>query len=466
MSQRQRNVLLIGGSGFVSGALARACLAAGHKTWAVTRGNLPLPDGVIGLQADRHEPQAFSRTIERAGQHWDLAVDCIAYDPADVRQDVAVLGGRAGQFVLIPTDFVYDPTERTFPQRLDRPCILDDSYGGKKRRCELELLNAPAAAMKWTIIRPCHIYGPGSLLGCLPAHGRDPELLDHLRAGRPLRLVGGGHFLQQPLFAADLARLILSVMDNEQAIGKIYPAAGPDIIESRRYYRIIADQLAVDLRVEELRVCDYRREHPDRAPFLCHRVYDLSALADPQETLDKAEMGQGLAQKLERSRKPVIAAVNGRYCLGGGTEFAMACHMRIAEESVRFAQPEIKLGLIPGWGGTQRLVRLVGLGRAIELILTGDHIRAQEAYRIGLVNKVVPAGSAVSEAVRLAKRIASMSSVAIANALDAIYAGLDMDLDEGLAYEAKRFSEMANTHDMGEGLRAFVEKRRPHFEDR
>lgn len=195
-------------------------------------------------------------------------------------------------------------------------------------------------------------------------------------------------------------------------------------------------------------------------------IGDLSALADVQDTWDKARAGQALFDRIERSPKPVIAAINGRYCLGGGTEMILACHMRIAEKSAKFGQPEIKLGLIPGWGGTQRLVRLVGLGNAIELILTGDHIRAEEAYRIGLVNHVVPDGEALSEALRLARRIVSLSSVAIAKALDAIYTGLDLCLADGLACEAARFSEMADTEDMREGLSAFLEKRRPKFRDR
>jgi enoyl-CoA hydratase/carnithine racemase len=195
-------------------------------------------------------------------------------------------------------------------------------------------------------------------------------------------------------------------------------------------------------------------------------VNELATLEDVQDTLEKARAGQGLFDRIERSPKPVIAAINGRYCLGGGGELILACHMRIAEENVKIGQPEIKLGLIPGWGGTQRLARLVGLGKAVEMILTGDHIRASEAYRIGLVNKVVPVGEALQEALRMAKRIASLSSVALAKALEAIYAGLDMPLSEGLALEAARFSEMADTEDMREGLSAFLEKRRPEFKDR
>lgn len=195
-------------------------------------------------------------------------------------------------------------------------------------------------------------------------------------------------------------------------------------------------------------------------------VKEMVALSTVEKLAEKAEQGHALFRSIECSPKPVIAAINGRYCLGGGNELAIACHIRIAEEKVKFGQPEIKLGLVPGWGGSQRLARLVGLGRAVELILTGDHIRAQEAYRIGLVNRVVPEGEALNEALRMAKQIASLSSLALERALDTIYRGLDMSPDEGLAYEAKRFSELAATEDMREGVRAFLEKRRPSFQDR
>jgi len=195
-------------------------------------------------------------------------------------------------------------------------------------------------------------------------------------------------------------------------------------------------------------------------------VTEFQSLAGTPDLMEKIRDGHKIMNKIERSPKPIIAAINGRYCLGGGSELILACHMRIAEEKAKFGQTEVKLGLIPGWGGTQRLVRLVGLGKAVELILTGDHIRADEAYRIGLVNKVVPEGEALAEALRLAKRIASLGGVAIAKALDAIYSRLDMELDAGLAYEIERFAEIADTEDMREGLSAFLEKRRPLFKDR
>jgi len=195
-------------------------------------------------------------------------------------------------------------------------------------------------------------------------------------------------------------------------------------------------------------------------------VSELQSIHSAQDAREKAEAGQALFRRIERSSKPVIAAINGRYCLGGGNELALACHLRIAEEKVKLGQPETKLGLIPGWGGTQRLTRLVGVGRAIELILTGDPIRAEEAHRIGLVNRVVPEGQALQEALRLAKHLALQSRLALARALDAVYTGLDLGVERGLEYEVERFGEMADTEDMHEGLRAFLEKRRPQFRDR
>jgi enoyl-CoA hydratase/carnithine racemase len=189
-------------------------------------------------------------------------------------------------------------------------------------------------------------------------------------------------------------------------------------------------------------------------------------MATSEDAEGLAQSGQELMLRIERSPKPIIAAINGRYCLGGGNELAMACHMRIAEEGVDFGQPEIRLGLIPGWGGTRRLVHLVGLGKAVELILTGDRIPAREALQLGLVNRVVAEGKALEEAMHMAAQLAALSSEGLRLALDCIYSELDMALSEAMACEVQRFAEMACTYDKCEGLSAFLEKRRPQFEDR
>jgi len=177
------------------------------------------------------------------------------------------------------------------------------------------------------------------------------------------------------------------------------------------------------------------------------------------------ERGQATFLKIENASKPVIAAING-FCLGGGLELAMSCHMRIASDRARLGQPEINLGIIPGWGGTQRLARIVGKGKALELILTGDMLTAQEAYRLNLVNKVVPAGAVLKEARDLARKIVTKSKFPIAAALRAVTDGLALPIEEGLKVEAEQFVGLADTEDIREGVSAFLEKRQPQFKDR
>ena len=188
---------------------------------------------------------------------------------------------------------------------------------------------------------------------------------------------------------------------------------------------------------------------------------------DPEAAAALIEKGQDLFLKIERSSKPVIAAINGRYALGGGNELAMACHIRLAEDSVQFGQPEIKLGIMPGWGGTQRLPRLVGKAKALELLLTGANLKAQEAYRLGLVNKVVPVGSVVREAKRMAAVIANWSALPIGAILTAVGDGLaETDLEDAMEIELKQFISLQGSEDMAEGIAAFLGKRRPKFHDR
>ncbi|MCC6444540.1 MAG: NAD-dependent epimerase/dehydratase family protein [Armatimonadetes bacterium] len=298
-STHNLNILILGGSGFVSGTLARLAVSRGHRVWAVTRGQRPLPEGVIGLVADRKDTPALESAIRAPGVRWNLVADCIAYEEGDIRQNIALFRERADQMVFISTDFVFDPQRRRFPQPEESDHYLSDGYGGLKRRAELALMAEDTGAMKWTILRPCHIYGPGSELGCLPFHGRDPQIISRLRAGETLRLAGGGHFLQQPIFARDLAETILSAAGNAAACGRIFQAAGPDIVESRDYYRIIADALGVDLKIEEVPVDRCRAEHPETASFLCHRIYDLSRLAACGLSVPSTPIRDGLCQHLE-----------------------------------------------------------------------------------------------------------------------------------------------------------------------
>ena len=194
-------------------------------------------------------------------------------------------------------------------------------------------------------------------------------------------------------------------------------------------------------------------------------IKEISRLTSPHEAQEMAALGQAVFLKIQRLNKPVIAAING-VCLGGGCELAMACHLRISGDRARFGQPEVTLGIIPGWGGTQRLPRLIGKAKAVEWILTGDLFTAQEALRLGLVNQVVPQDQVLKVAKDLARKIASKGGVAIAQALRAIEEGTDRPLEEGLAKEAEAFGTVASTEDSREGVKAFLEKRQPQFKDR
>ncbi len=194
---------------------------------------------------------------------------------------------------------------------------------------------------------------------------------------------------------------------------------------------------------------------------------DIGELAavDGGEGRQLAQRGQGVFRAIERLRKPVIAAVNG-FALGGGCELAMACHIRLAAPNAKFGQPEVKLGLIPGYGGTVRLPRLVGRGRALEILLTARMVGAEEAERIGLVNRVVEGGALLDEARAMAKAILAMGPLAVGLCLDQVDRALDATIDEAMELEAEAFGAACASEDKAEGTTAFLEKRAPNFRGR
>jgi enoyl-CoA hydratase len=191
--------------------------------------------------------------------------------------------------------------------------------------------------------------------------------------------------------------------------------------------------------------------------------------ADIKEFLDldaiggagMAKRGQEVFFQIERFPKPVIAAVNG-FALGGGCELAMACHLRIASEKARFGQPEVNLGIIPGYGGTQRLIQYIGKGKAMELLMTGDMIGAEEAHRLGLVNHVVPAGEEVAKAKEILAKIAAKGPIAIQKVIEAVNSYFQFD-EDGFAKEVEAFGDTTGTADFREGASAFIEKRKAAF---
>jgi enoyl-CoA hydratase/carnithine racemase len=194
---------------------------------------------------------------------------------------------------------------------------------------------------------------------------------------------------------------------------------------------------------------------------------DISEMANdtPLTAQEKTRTGQALTDLVENLGKPVIAAVNG-FALGGGCELSMASTIRIAAETARFGQPEVKIGVMPGYGGTQRLPRLIGRGRALQLILSGEIIDAQEAYRIGLVNEVVPGANLIARAEAVLNQIISNAPVSVKYSIEAVNKGLDASLAEGFLLEASLFAICAGTEDKKEGTSAFLAKRAPKFQGR
>ena len=191
---------------------------------------------------------------------------------------------------------------------------------------------------------------------------------------------------------------------------------------------------------------------------------DIAELADQNavEGKARAERGQRVFRRFETSPKPTLAAVNG-FALGGGCELAMACHIRLASDKAKFGQPEVKLGIVPGFGGSQRLPRLVGKGRALQLLLTGETIDAAEALRIGLVNAVVPGDALIATARQMLSTILAQGPLAVAHCIDLVDRGLDMGLDDAIALEAAYFGTLSASQDKAEGMRAFLEKRPAKF---
>lgn len=287
-------ILIIGGSGFLSGTLARLAVSQGHDVTVITRGQKPVPDGVKALQVDRKDAAAFADAIHAMQTTWDLVVDAIAFAPEDAQQDVEVFTGLAKRLVLVSTDFVYDPENRIVPQPEQSSSYATEGYGGKKRQAELILDKTDPATLPWTVLRPSHIFGPGSLPGCIPLHGRDPQLIEHIRQRRPLRLVDAGRLYQHPVFAPDLALTILSAATDTLSIGRILNVAGPDIFPSHDYYHTLGKLLDREVTIEDVPVAAFLAEHPDKAPFCCERVYDLTLLRSTQLHVPTTTLESGL----------------------------------------------------------------------------------------------------------------------------------------------------------------------------
>lgn len=295
-----KKILVIGGSGFVSGAVAAAAYRRGHDVWVLTRGERPVPDGVVPITADRHDSQRVEHLVHEQGVYWDAVIDCIGFVEADARQDADVFGPYTDHLIFVSTDFVYRPGHRSYPQAEFAETYNDQGYGASKRRCEKVLIEADTAPV--TIFRPCHIYGPGSKLGCLPTHGRDARLIERIIAREPLRLVGGGWFLQQPIYVGDLARVLVEAAGAESTFGRLANVAGPDVVPSRRYYEYIGAALDREVIVSEIPVDEYLAAHPESVNFLDHRVYNRAAVEDMRLPVPSTPLADGLARQVRYLR--------------------------------------------------------------------------------------------------------------------------------------------------------------------
>ncbi len=305
-----KKVLIVGGSGHVSGAVARKCLEYGFNVTIITRGTRPVPSGVTAWQADRNDAPGLRQLLntDHAQAEFDAVFDCICYHREAMRLILELLGVRTAQLLFISTDWVYDRSRRQFPQPVDSPCLTDDrngaeAYGFNKRQAELELIEHAPAGLNYNIFRPCHIYGMPSELGCFPGHCRDRELIARLLAGQPVELVDNGRLLQQPIDVEDLAETMVSAVGAHKAGRKIFNMAGPDIVESRTYYEIIARALKVPLNTKSLNFDDYAAQHPAQLPFLCHRVYRQDDLRAAGVRVPSTALADGLTRHTLAKRR-------------------------------------------------------------------------------------------------------------------------------------------------------------------
>ena len=291
-------LLIIGGSGQLSGRLAELAVQAGHEVWALSRGRRPLPAGVHGLTADRSDDAAVLRALQSAGVQWDAAVDCTCMNPANAWQDLALLSAFTRRLAVVSTDSVYHPLHKAVPQTEDAPAYMDDGgYGANKRQME-QVFEQADTPLRWTIFRPGHIFGPGFLAGCFPEHSRQRGLIGHIRAGRPLRLVGGGRYLIHPIYVDDLALALLSCLTLKAAENRIFCIGGPEAVTNAAYYECLGKLLGVPVTIEAIPEEGYLEAHPEYSGHLCHRSYDLTRLRQAGIRMPDTPLAEGLRRQL------------------------------------------------------------------------------------------------------------------------------------------------------------------------
>lgn len=299
--------LIIGGSGSLSGELASQLLKNNSTVWTLTRGKRPTLEGVHSLICDRDDIMSFKNTIINSHENWDVVFDCICMNREHALADLDVLSSVTNRLVVVSTDSVYDPARKTVPQSEEGFFINEDvptsecSYGGNKRRMEtifIDYMSSCNTPIKITIFRPGHIYGKGLKLGCYPECSRSDSLLSQMLNNEPLPLVGLGTYIIQPIYVKDLARVMIDCVNNDHCYNEIFCIGGPQRIENREYYEILARLLNVKVSFKEVSLQGYALSHPEYSGHLCHRCYDLSKLEKTGIKLPSTTLEIGLKDAL------------------------------------------------------------------------------------------------------------------------------------------------------------------------
>ena len=291
-------LLIIGGTGQLSGRVTAQALAAGHEVWVLNRGSKPVPEGVHALTADRQNDAAVQAALACADVTWDAVLDCICMNAAHARQDLTHLTGYTSRLIVVSTDSVYHPAHKTVPQDENAPAYMaDGGYGAHKRQME-EAFLAADTPIRWTIFRPGHIFGEGFLPGCFPEQSRQAELLAYMRAGKPLRLVGGGAYLIHPIYVDDMALALLDCLDKPQAVNEIFCIGGPDIVSNRAYYGVLGHILGCPAVIEAIPEDGYLAAHTECSGHLCQRCYCLDKLQASGVRMPDTSLREGLRRQV------------------------------------------------------------------------------------------------------------------------------------------------------------------------
>lgn len=225
----EKNLLILGGSGFVSRYVVNEAIKNGYSVWYVTRGNREEIAGAQPVIADRNDLPALTNALQELNCRFDAVIDCICFTAEQARADISVLPQFTDRIITISTDSLYHPDHKRVPQDENGEAYMeDDSYGGKKRQMEQVFLEECPPSLRWTLFRPPHMFGAGSQLGCFPIHTRQKDLIAHMRAGKPVQLVGGGEYLIQPLYAGDMAKAAVASVHNPAAFNEVFCIAGPE----------------------------------------------------------------------------------------------------------------------------------------------------------------------------------------------------------------------------------------------